>query len=109
LSGQLAVEHSIEYECRKQDKTGAYPQTYPGTQRRWIEFCVEVFSRLLARRDVALADPAAARPDGTSYVLLECFPTSAWRSSGLVPLPGKSKKPDLEPYWKALRETYGPP
>jgi hypothetical protein len=108
-AGLPGVGRRCEYECRTQGKTGAYPRTYPGTQRRWIEFCVEVFSLLLARRDVALADPAVARPDGTSYVLLECFPTSAWRSSGLVPLPGKSKKPDLEPYWKALREAYGLP
>jgi hypothetical protein len=105
-AGLPGVGRRCEYECRTQGKTGEYPRTFPGTQRRWIEFCVDVFAELLRRPDVALADPAAPPPDGTRYVLLECFPTSAWRSSGLVPLPAKSKKPDLRPYWRALRETY---
>lgn len=37
---------------------------------------------------------------------LECVPTSAWRSSGLEPLPGKSRRPLLEPYQSALAEAY---
>jgi hypothetical protein len=105
-AGLPGVGRRCEYECRTQGKTGAYPRTYPGTQRPWIEFCIDVFSQLLTRGGVALADPEAPRTEGTGYLVLECFPTSAWRSSGLVPLPAKSKKPDLEPYWRALREAY---
>jgi hypothetical protein len=104
--GTPGVGRRCEYECRTQGKTGAYPRTYPGTQRPWIEFCVDVYADLLARSGVALADPAARPTRGTAYVVLECFPTSAWRSSGLVPLPAKSKKPELAPYWRALRHAY---
>ena len=47
--------------------------------------------------------------DESGYIVLECFPTSAWRSSGLVPLAAKSKNPDLAPYWRALRRAYALP
>src|SRR5438874_3590105 len=77
-AGLPGVGRRCEYECRTQGKTGAYPRTYPGTQRRWIEFCIDVFANLLARPGVALADPAAAANAPTRYTLLECFPTSAW-------------------------------
>src|SRR5437763_9735357 len=106
--GTRGVGRRCEYECRTQGKTGAYPRTYPGTQRPWIEFCIEVFADLLARPGVALADPAG-RDDESGYIVLECFPTSAWRSSGLVPLAAKSKNPDLAPYWRALRRAYALP
>ena len=36
--GMPGVGRRCEYECRTQGKTGAYPRTYPGTQRRWIDF-----------------------------------------------------------------------
>jgi Protein of unknown function (DUF429) len=114
-AGAPGVGRRCEYECRTQGKTGAYPRTYPGTQRPWIDFCIEVFANLLARPGVALADPAscsrsqARALSGSAYVLLECFPTSAWRSSGLRPLPAKSKRPDLLPHWRALRAAYGLP
>jgi hypothetical protein len=107
--GTRGVGRRCEYECRTQGKTGAYPRTYPGTQRAWIEFSVAVFDELLQRPGVTLAHPAASPPDGTSFVLLECFPTSAWRSSGLSALPAKSKKPDLSSYWRPLRNAYGLP
>ena len=38
--------------------------------------------------------------------MLECFPTSAWRSSGLDPLPAKGKRPELTPYLRALTAAY---
>jgi uncharacterized protein DUF429 len=102
------VGRRCEYECRTQGKTGVYPRTFPGTQRAWIEFCVDVFAKLLAKPGVVLADPAAAEA-ASSYLVLECFPTSAWRSSGLMPLPGKAKRPELAPYLRALVTTYGLP
>jgi hypothetical protein len=104
--GTRGVGRRCEYECRTQGKTGAYPRTFPGTQREWIEFCVEVFANLLARPGVALADPISAATASTSYVVLECFPTSAWRSSGLVPLPAKGKRPDLDVWLRALTAAY---
>jgi hypothetical protein len=67
---------------------------------------VDVFAKLLAGPGVSLAEPAAARNASTSYMVLECFPTSAWRSSGLVPLPAKGKRPDLAPYLQSLTAAY---
>jgi Protein of unknown function (DUF429) len=107
--GTPGVGRRCEYACRTQGKTGAYPRTYPGTQRAWIEFCIDVFADLLSRPGVALADPSARSPEAMGYVVLECFPTSSWRSSGLVALPAKSKNPDLGPYWRALRRAYALP
>ncbi len=104
--GAPGVGRRCEYACRTQGKTGAYPRTFPGTQRKWIEFSIDVFASLLARPGVALADPAAVPDRRSGYVILECFPTSAWRSSGLAPLPGKGRKPDLKPYVSSLVAAY---
>ena len=100
------VGRRCEYECRTQGKTGAYPRTFPGTQRKWIELSIDVFVSLLGRPGVNLADPARASETQDGYVILECFPTSAWRSSGLAALPGKSRRPDLTPYWNSLQRAY---
>src|SRR5229473_959990 len=51
-------------------------------------------------------DPATVPDRRSGYVILECFPTSAWRSSGLAPLPGKGRKPDLQPYVSSLVAAY---
>ena len=107
--GTLGVGRRCEYACRTQGKTGAHPRTYPGPQRGWIEFCIDTFARLLTRPDVALSEPGIRDAVAGGYLVLECFPTSAWRSSGLVPLPGKSKKPDLEPYRHSLTAAFGLP
>ncbi len=104
--GAPGVGRRCEHACRTQGKTGEYPRTFPGTQRKWIELCVEVFADLLARPGVALADPAADPGSSGGYVVLECFPTSAWRSSGLVALPAKGKKPELAPYVRSLTAAY---
>jgi hypothetical protein len=108
--GTPGVGRRCEYACRTQGKTGVRPVTFPSTQRPWIEFCIEVFDRLLALPDVSLAnDPAHLMAPKTGYVLLECFPTSAWRSSGLDALPGKHKRPDPAPYVEALTQAYALP
>jgi Protein of unknown function (DUF429) len=103
--GMPGVGRRCEYECRTQGKTGVYPRTFPGTQRAWIEFCVQVFAALLAKHGVALAEPGRTHRSAT-YLVLECFPTSAWRSSALRPLPAKSKRPLLTPYVDALSSAY---
>jgi hypothetical protein len=104
------VGRRCEHECATQGKTGTYKRTFPANQLAWIEFCVETFAALLAKPDVQLADPKGPlRPPAAGYVLVECFPTSAWRSSGLKPLPGKAKRAPLEPYITALADAYGLP
>lgn len=121
------VGRRCEYLCRTQGKTGVYPRAYPGTQFAWMDFCVRVFDALLAREGVRLADggapvsgataagAAASRPLTTGesrhagYVVLECFPTSIWRSSGLSPLPGKTRRPALAPHYARLAAAYALP
>lgn len=83
-----------EHEVNAQGKTGEYGHTYPRTQASWIRFCISVFDELLAKSGVVLANnPDATRLDRlvNGYWLLEVFPTSIWRSSGLPPLPGKAR------------------
>lgn len=104
------VGRRCEYESRTQGKTGVFPQTYPSNQRTWIHFCTQVFAVLLAHPDVSLAEADVALvPPETGYAILECFPTAAWRSSGLLPLPAKSKRPPLTPYALNLKNAYGLP
>jgi len=81
-----------EYETKTPAKTGTFGVTYPGTWRRWIEFSVDVFSDLLGLGHVLLANDPITLPSipEQGYLLLECFPTSTWKASGLRPLPGHS-------------------
>ena len=130
------VGRRCELACRTQGKTGVYPKAYPGPQFTWIDFCVRVFDALLAQpgvrlaqipagvADPARADPARAPhacgapsvPDAASalsapdrYVVLECFPTSIWRASGLTPLPAKATRPDVQHYYDTLAAAYALP
>lgn len=103
------VGRRCEYECRTQGKTGVYPMTYPRNQRPWIELSIGVFDALLARPGVVLADAETTIRNDAGYVVLECFPTSTWRTSGLPPLPAKGKRPALPPFSRALAAAYGLP
>ncbi len=103
--GTPGVGRRCEYECRTQGKTGVYPVTYPRNQRPWIEFSVKLFDALLARHDVVLAE-SETTAHASGYAVLECFPTSTWRASGMIPLPGKGKRPALAPFIQSLRNAY---
>jgi hypothetical protein len=108
--GAPGVGRRCEYLSRTQGKTGVYPRTYPGNQRPWMEFCIDVFSELLARPRVVLANDPEIRCAGVrGYLLLECFPTAAWRSTGVTPLPRKAARPMLAPYVDALVAKYDLP
>jgi len=106
--GTPGVGRRCEYECHAQAKTGAYPLTCPRNQRPWIEFCIELFAALLARPGVVLANRGSTSAGKDGYVLLECFPTSTWRTSRLKPLPGKGKG-SLASYLSSLTTAYGLP
>jgi len=108
------VGRLCEYESRCQGKTGEYGKTYPQTQHNWIRFCIDVFGELIAGGKAQVAnDPQQLTVekllDG-KFWLLECFPTSTWRSSRLAPLPGKSrvgKKRELvAAYVRSLQQRY---
>lgn len=107
------VGRACEYETRAPGKTGTYGVAYPLTFLRWIRFSISVFAELLSRPDVVLvnddAGDIAPRPAG--YWLIECFPTSTWRTSGLVALPGHRRAPAevVERFARDLVAAYGLP
>lgn len=101
------VGRQCELLCRTQGKTGAYPKTYPSTQRAWIQFSIDLFDELLRRPHVRLFEGGPTKPG--ELLIMECFPTSTWRSAGLKPLPGKAKRPALESWTAALTKGFSLP
>ena len=107
-AGEPGVGRRCEHECRTQAKTGVRPQTYPGSQRRWVEFCVELFSLLLQKPGAFLGDKSGTgQSDGCA--VLECYPTLTWKVAGLPPLPSKSRTTHLTPYARRLFGVFGIP
>ena len=62
--------------------------TKPGDDVGFITFAIELFDALANRGWPRLTTPAV--PPSQRRCAIESFPTSAWRSLGLVPLPGKA-------------------
>ena len=92
------VGRLCEYQARTPGKTGEFEATYPGNYLGWVRFSIAVFEELMSLGRGTLANEQEVAlpirlPDARKYVLLECFPTSTWRCSGLVPLPGHRKAP----------------
>jgi hypothetical protein len=109
------VGRACEYEARTPGKTGMFGQVYPGGYFRWVQFSIEVFDRLLTLPHVHLVNDTTVQtlsplPTG-NYYLLECFPTSTWRTSNLVPLPGHRKAPPaiVTQYARSLQAAFGLP
>jgi len=78
---------ACERAARTAGKTGVVGTCYPSTYLGWISFSVAVFGELAARAHVTLVEDTTApvlSPPRGSYHLLECFPTSTWRASGLA-------------------------
>jgi len=103
------VGRASEASARTPGKTGTEGIAYPSTQLGWIRFSIALFDELIRRFGAPLAnDPAASNlePRESGYIVLECFPTSTWRSSGLVPLPSKSKRPSVQAFATDLFERY---
>lgn len=108
--GTPGVGRRCEYEASTPAKTGVPRYTYPSTQRRWIEFSIELFDALLRKPNVRLARTEECGAIGRGgYVLLECFPTAVWRAAGLDPLPAKSRRPDVDAYATQLWSTFQVP
>ncbi|MBL8934321.1 MAG: DUF429 domain-containing protein [Archangium sp.] len=101
-SSEPGVGRRCEWLCKTQGKTGVHPRAYPSTQLGWIEFCIAVFDELLHTHGATLFEGDRRR----GLQVMECFPTSTWRASGLTPLPGKGKKPTLAPFVRELRRAY---
>ena len=95
------VGRACERATRTPGKTGA-GRTFPENYLAWTTLSLELFAALRALPGVEVADSEDAR--AASYLVLECFPTSTWRSLGLTPLPAKARRPDLARWRAALRE-----
>ena len=112
-SSRKGVGRACEYATRTPGKTGTPGIAYPATFLPWIQFSIEVFANLLDRPGVALLNEPGGRPTvpETGYWLLECFPTSTWRTSGLTALPGHRRAPAdvVEQFAKRLQEAYSLP
>jgi hypothetical protein len=83
-------EHSrvCEQALATQGKTGLPGVTKPGNYVGFITFAIELFDALDSRGWPRL--PAPSVPPSRRRCAIESFPTSAWRSLGLVPLPSKA-------------------
>jgi hypothetical protein len=86
------LDHSRVCERRlaTQGKTGLPGFAKPGPYLPFIAFSIEVFDRLAELGWPRL--PSAAALASREQFALESFPTAAWRSLGLPPLPGKSNR-----------------
>jgi hypothetical protein len=86
-----------EQRTRTPGKTGPFGVVLPATWTRWVTFSIEVFDALLQKPGVHLVnDATVARLNACAageYHLMECFPTSTWRTAGLDPLPGHRNAP----------------
>jgi hypothetical protein len=84
------LEHSrcCERALATQGKTGLPGVTKPGNYVGFITFAIELFDALDNRGWPRLTTPAI--PPLQRRCAIESFPTSAWRSLGLVPLPSKA-------------------
>jgi hypothetical protein len=89
------VGRYCELLTRTPGKTGPYGTAYPRTMFSWITFCIEVFPALVSRPHVSLVNAPDLRalpyPAAGGYYVLECFPTSTWRTAELPMLPGKGR------------------
>ena len=113
LANRSFVGRLCEWETHTPGKTGTYNKVYPGTLLSWITFSISVFDHLLANGRAILANNPARElerlPEGR-YYLLECFPTSTWRSTALAPLKGHAMRAsEVEAFAERLREAYGLP
>lgn len=80
-----------ERQLATQGKTGLPGSTKPANYTPFIAFSIELFDQLATFGWARLSDESALR--SSTRFALESFPTSAWRSIGLKPLPGKASTP----------------
>jgi hypothetical protein len=84
------LEHArlCEHDLATPGKTGLPGACKPGNYLDFISFAVQLFDALHLRGWTRLTIADVPPPNQKHAV--ESFPTSAWRSLGIVPLPGKT-------------------
>src|SRR5438105_674962 len=88
----LKYARRCEAELATQGKTGLPGQCTPWTYLRFLQFSISVFDELVARGWARLSSLNESRQK--EKLILESFPTGAWRTLGLKPLPGKRSATD---------------
>lgn len=88
-------------------KTGVPGEAKPGNYLPYIQFSIDLYHHLMEAGWKLLT--ADWHRQGPQRWLVETFPTSAWKTLGLDPLPGKArtKKADLQRHRKALEQVTG--
>jgi len=71
-------------------KTGTVGRSKPGNYTPFISFSIDVFARLVTLGGELVSNAVVKTPK-EGLLVVESFPTSAWRKLGIRPLPGKSK------------------
>jgi hypothetical protein len=82
---------ACERELATPAKTGTQGVAKPHTWIRFVEFSIDVFDYLVKECGAHLAESHRLIAPQSGFLALESFPTSAWRSLQLKPLPGKRK------------------
>lgn len=108
------VGRLAEYEAKCQGKTGLYGKTFPSTQIRWTQFCIEVFDHLISAGGKLVNDATWTRVpllERGRFWVHECYPTDVWKRNQLKALPSKSKvgkdRNALKLYARQLCEVFG--
>lgn len=102
------LEHSriCERELNTPAKTGLPGQVKPRTYTSFVNFAIELFEEL--HRLGWHRFDSNVRESRTG-IAMETFPTAAWRSLGIRPLPAKAKATpaDILSRWEDLRREHG--
>ena len=90
-------------------KTGPVGQVKPSTMLNFTIFSITLFQTLRDEYGWNLLTPRWASRNTKKRIIVEAFPTAAWRTLGLDPLPGKSrtKKAQLQAWRKSLQKITG--
>jgi Protein of unknown function (DUF429) len=87
----LPHSRMCERQLATQGKTGLPGCAKPSNYAPFIGFAIDLFNHLTELHWPRLSAESALSSSGR--LALESFPTSAWRSLGLKPLPGKASTP----------------
>ncbi|GLC27769.1 DUF429 domain-containing protein [Roseisolibacter agri] len=105
-SGLLHARH-CERALATPAKTGELGHCLPATWLGYVAFSIDVFDWLTATGWRLLGDEFPLASSGGPTVA-ETFPTAAWRTLRIAPLPGKSRSTagDVRAWYGALEERY---
>jgi hypothetical protein len=94
---ELVHQRRCERETRAPGKTGLPGVVKPATWTRMAEFSVALFDALHAH-----GWPRLTSQWNGERAAIESFPTQAWRSLGLPPMPGRARTPSVLPWQEYL-------